>query len=122
MTFPPITALPLLQAVAGHHHPVPFYVTRDMFGGLPFQIAGGEISDKVGKPVAELHTHDVDEIYLLLSPNARGACIEIVAGGEAVVLESPAVYHVPAGVKHRFLTLRAEPGSYCLGVLLANPR
>src|SRR5439155_8420240 len=59
-----ITALPIPLAVAGHHQPAPFYVTADMFGGLPVQLAGGELSTLVGKPVAAPHVHDVDELYL----------------------------------------------------------
>lgn len=67
-----IEGLPIPLAVAGHHQPAPFYLTADMFGGLPVQLAGGELSAMVGKPVAAPHTHPVDELYLLVSPN-KGA-------------------------------------------------
>ena len=67
--------LPILAEVAGHHQPVPFYLTADMFGGVPVQIAGGDIAGLVGKPVASPHRHEVPEIYFLFSPTppARGS-------------------------------------------------
>lgn len=112
--------LPLFREIPGHHAPTPFYLTDDMFGGLSFEVAGGEISDKVGKPVAAPHTHEVPEIYLLLSPNPGGATIEVVADGRRHVLTSPATFYIPAGTVHHFLTLEAEPGTYCLGLLLTG--
>ena len=33
-------------------------------------------------------------------------------------LVSPAAFLVPAGKRHHFVTRRAQPGSYCLGVLV----
>lgn len=117
-----ITGLPIPLAIAGHHEPAPFYLTSEMFGGLPIQLAGGELSGLVGKPVAAPHTHDVDELYLLVSPNPGGARIEVLMGGERHELASPAVMRVPAGVEHCFLTLEAEVGSYCFGVLIGDGR
>ncbi|AEV87082.1 hypothetical protein ACWT_6065 [Actinoplanes sp. SE50] len=114
------TDLPLFKAVAGHHQPAPFYLTSDMFGGLPVQLAGGELSDKVGKPVADPHTHPVPEIYLLVSPNPGGARISVLLDGDEHELSSPATLYIPAGAEHRFVTLAAEPGSYCFGVLLGE--
>lgn len=114
------TDLPILASVAGHHSPVPFYLTADMFDGVPVQIAGGEISRLVGKPVADPHHHEVPEIYFLISPNPGGARIAVTVGGESQELTSPALCYVPAGAEHSFLTLEAEPGSYCLGVLLGS--
>lgn len=112
--------LPLFREIPGHHAPTPFYLTDDMFGGLSFELAGGEISDKVGKPVAAPHTHEVPEIYLLLSPNPGGGAIEVVADGRHHVLTSPATFFIPAGTVHHFVTLKAEPGTYCLGLLLTG--
>ncbi|MEU0334487.1 cupin domain-containing protein [Streptomyces sp. NPDC006193] len=112
--------LPIPLAVAGHHQPAPFYLTADMFGGLPVQLAGGELSALVGKPVAAPHTHPVDELYLLVSPNKGGARIEVRLDGETYELVSPAVMRIPAGGEHCFLTLEAEVGSYCFGVLLGD--
>ncbi|MGA4847521.1 cupin domain-containing protein [Streptomyces sp. G5(2025)] len=115
-----IDQLPIPLAVAGHHQPAPFYLTADMFGGLPVQLAGGELSTLVGKPVAAPHTHEVDEIYMLVSPNKGGARIEVQLDGERYELTSPAVMRIPAGSEHCFLTLEAEVGSYCFGVLIGD--
>jgi hypothetical protein len=117
-----ITGLPIPLAIAGHHEPAPFYLTAEMFGGLPIQLAGGELSALVGKPVAAPHTHDVDELYLLVSPNRGGARIEVLLDGRRHELTSPAVMRVPAGSEHCFLTLEAEVGSYCFGVLIGDRR
>jgi mannose-6-phosphate isomerase-like protein (cupin superfamily) len=116
-----ISDLPRMSEVVGHFRPVPFYVEKDMFGGVPVEIAGGEISELVDRPVAEPHVHDVAEIYLLLSPSPGGAQIDIEVDGERFTVESPAAFYVPAGATHRFVTRRAERGSYCLGVLLTKP-
>ncbi|MFY1671022.1 cupin domain-containing protein [Plantactinospora sp. WMMB334] len=116
--------LPLFREIPGHHQPTPFYLTDDMYGGLCFELAGGEISDKIGKPVADPHTHECPEIYLLLSPNPGGAVIEVVADGQQHMLTSPATFFIPTGTVHHFVTRKAEPGTYCLGLLLtgATPR
>jgi hypothetical protein len=113
-----VAGLPVPRAVPGHHRPAPFYLTADMFGGLPFELAGGELSDKVGRPVADPHTHEVPEIYLLVAPTAGGARIRVDVDEQCYELVAPAALYVPAGARHRFLTLAAEPGSYCFGILL----
>jgi len=112
------TDLPVPVPVAGHHKPAPFYLTPDMFGGLPLSLAGGELSELVGKPVAEPHTHDVPEIYFLVSPTPGSARIAVTVDGTDYELASPACLYVPAGAVHQFLTLEAERGSYCFGLLL----
>ena len=38
--------------------------------------------------------------------------------GERQELTSPALCYVPAGAQHSFVTLAAEPGSCCFGILL----
>ncbi|MFB9902338.1 cupin domain-containing protein [Allokutzneria oryzae] len=114
------TDLPIPLAVAGHHQPAPFYLTSEMFGGLPVQLAGGELSELVGKPVAAPHTHEVDEIYFLVSPTPGAARIEVMLDGQRHELVSPAVMRIPAGSEHCFLTLEAERGSYCFGVLIGD--
>lgn len=112
------TGLPILIPIAGHLEPAPFYLTSDMFGGLPLQLAGGELSKLVGKPVAELHRHKVPEIYFLISPAPGAARIAVTVEGTQYELTSPACLYVPAGAEHRFVTLEAEHGSYCFGLLL----
>ncbi|MEV7770865.1 cupin domain-containing protein [Kitasatospora sp. NPDC086791] len=115
-----ITALPIPRAIAGHHRPAPFYLTAEMFGGLPVQLAGGELSTLVGKPVAAPHTHVVDELYFLFSPEPGQARIEVHLDGVRHELVSPAVMRIPAGSEHCFLTLEAAVGSYCFGILLGD--
>lgn len=113
-----LSALPILLEVAGHHQAAPFYLTSDMFGGLPVNIAGGELSGLVDKPVADPHTHEVDEIYFLISPQPGQARIEVHLDGERYSLTSPAVMRIPARSKHFFVTKEASVGSYCFGILL----
>jgi mannose-6-phosphate isomerase-like protein (cupin superfamily) len=96
---------------------VPYYLTSDMFGDLGVEVAGGDISNLVHRPVADLHVHDRDEVYLLVSPTIGGAAISVEIEGRTRQVVSPAVVHVPAGARHRFVTTRAERGSYCFGLL-----
>jgi len=112
------TDLPVMKLVPGHHHTVPFFLTKDMFGGLPFEIAGGEITHLVGKPVADPHRHDVAEIYLLVTPAGGRASIDVDIEGERHTLEAPAAIMIPAGATHAFVTRAASHGSYCFGILL----
>jgi hypothetical protein len=114
------TDLPVRRPVAGHHEPAPFYLTADMFGGLPVEVAGGEVHDLVGRPVADPHRHTVDEVYLLLAPEPGGAEIDVEVEGRSWTLAAPAAFHVPAGSLHRFVTRRAMPGSWCLGILMGS--
>src|SRR5919201_59311 len=113
-------AVPVLREVAGHHRPAPFYLTDDMFGGLPVELVAAELSARVDIPLADLHTHAVPEIYVLLSPAPGEAEIDVEVDGETRRLVSPATFLVPAGARHRFITRRAAPGSWCLGVLLGG--
>lgn len=115
-----ISDLPRLLDVPGHFHPAPFFITKDMFGGLPLALAGGHIAHLVDQAVADVHCHDVAEIYLLLSPDEGGAEIDIEVEGELFRAVSPATFYVPAKAKHRFITRKAQQGSYCLGILLEN--
>jgi mannose-6-phosphate isomerase-like protein (cupin superfamily) len=116
-----ITDLPRFMVIEGHHAPAPFYLTHDMFGGMPVEVAALEISGLLDSPIAELHTHPHDEIYLLLSPEPGAAEIAITAGGEDFSLTSPGAFVVPAGMLHRFTTVRAQPGSFLIGVLREPP-
>lgn len=118
-----VTELPQWRQVEGHFRQVPYFLTREMMGGLPFEIAGGHIGDLVGKPVAEPHVHDVDEIYLLLSPEPGAAVIDVeLNDAPGVTYRSPAAILVPAGVKHRFVTRQASQGSYCFGIFVLESR
>jgi hypothetical protein len=115
-----ISELPIPLAVNGHHQAAPFYLTADMFGGLPVQLAGGELSALVDKPVAAPHTHEVDEIYFLIAPAAGAARIEVMLDGTRHELVAPAVMRIPAGSEHCFVAKEAVPGSYCFGILVGD--
>ncbi len=110
--------LPRMENVSGHHNPAPFILTSDMFGGLPISMAGAEITELVGKPVADLHTHEMPEIYILVSPNPGGAVIDIELADETLTVCSPSAVYVPANTQHRFVTKVAETGSFCFGIFL----
>jgi hypothetical protein len=110
--------LPRMLAVAGHHTAAPFYLTTEMFGGLPFEMAAAELTELIDKPIADLHSHEVPEIYVLLSPEPGGAEIAVSVDGETYSMVAPSALLVPAGAAHRFLTKRAVRGSFCLGLLL----
>ena len=113
-----IDDLPWVREVPGHHAPTPFYLTAEMFGGLPVEMAGAELSALVDKPVAEEHEHAVPEIYVLLSPEPGAAEIEVHLAGTVHRVVAPAAFYVPARTPHFFVTKRAVRGSFCLGLLL----
>lgn len=110
--------IPVFRHVPGHHMPAPFLLTSTMFGGLPFDLAGAELSELVDKPIADPHTHEVPEIYLLISPEPGGAMIEVLLDGTTYELVAPGALLIPAGATHCFVTRRAIRGSYAFGVLL----
>ena len=117
-----ISDIPRLKPVAGHFRPAPFYLTEDMFGGLPLEMAGAELSGLVGAPLAEPHVHEHPEIYLLLSPEPGGAAIDVEVEGVRYEVVAPGAFYTPAGMRHRFVTRRAVKGSFCLGLLLLGER
>ena len=110
--------LPIFKSVEGHHHQVPFYLCQENCGDIGFEIAGGKIDDLLDKEVADVHSHSVDEYYLLVSPNDEGAEIEVHIDGVVTRHSSPDVIHVPAGKPHKFITRKAETGSFCFGILM----
>lgn len=110
--------LPILRDLPGHNIPVPFMLTGDMFGGIPVELAGAEISGLVDRPVADTHVHEVPEIYLLFAPQPGDAEIDVEIDGETFTVLSPGAVYVPAGARHRFVTRRAVPGSFCYGLFL----
>ncbi|MCT8343534.1 MULTISPECIES: cupin domain-containing protein [Photorhabdus] len=112
--------LPVMKPVVGHENKVPFFITKEMFGGVPFELAGGDISKLVNKPVAALHKHEVDEIYFLISPEPNEAVIDVTINGETKTYSSPSVIHVPAGIEHQFITRKASKGCYCFGILYGS--
>jgi hypothetical protein len=112
--------LPVLKHVEGHYADAPFLLTSTMFGGIPIELAGAELSELVDKPIAAPHTHEVPEIYLLISPEPGGAAIEVSLDGATHELVAPGAMYIPAGATHCFVTRRAIRGSYAFGVLLTS--
>ncbi|WP_282131683.1 hypothetical protein [Pseudoalteromonas aliena] len=109
--------LPIFKEVEGHTRSVPFFLCQEMFGGMPFELAGGDISQLVDVPVASSHCHEVDEIYFLISAKPADAIIDVTIDGEVKTYVSPSVIHVPAGKEHQFITKKASSGSFCFGIL-----
>lgn len=109
--------LPVLEEVAGHHEPAPFFVTPDTVPGAPFSIAVVDAARLLGAPHADLHVHeDHDEIYLVATPGLRFA---VETEDDMIELESPASISIPAGVKHRLICheVRTDTCPF-LGILL----
>lgn len=113
-----MNSLPIFKSVEGHHTNVPFYLCRENCGDIGFEIAGGKIDHLLGREVAEVHSHAVDEFYLLVSPNDGAAEIEVHIDGVITCHSSPDVIHVPAGKPHKFVTTKVETGSFCFGILV----
>lgn len=113
-----IDNLPFLKPVEGHFTLVPFLLTSEMFGGLDFEMVGKELSSMIGNPLSDMHVHVYPEIYLLVSVKPGEAKIEIETANGVRKMTSPAVAYIPANTQHRFLVLKASPGSFCFGVLL----
>lgn len=111
-------AIPRRRAVVGHQIAVPFFLTAEMFGGLPVEVAGGDISGLVGAPVARRHVHDVPEIYLLVSTEPGDTVIDVQVGDDWHEVRSPAAVYVPAGTPHQFVTRVATKGSFCFGIFI----
>lgn len=110
-----VEELPQSQLIEGHHAPAEIYL-RPEEAGAPLTIAAADASTLVGRPLADLHRHQVDEIYLVVTPGLRFA-VETDQG--SVTVESPASVRVPAGILHRFVVHDAQT-SPCpfLGILL----
>lgn len=112
--------LPREELMPGHHHPARIYLGPDDVPGLPIRVAAVDASQLVGQPVANLHEHDVDEIYLVVTPGLR---FEVETDAESVVVRSPASVRIPAGTPHRFIVREAEvsPCTF-LGILVDMER
>jgi mannose-6-phosphate isomerase-like protein (cupin superfamily) len=112
--------LPRKQWMPGHPAPAQIYLGPEDVHGLPFKVAAVDASTLVGTPLTELHRHDVDEIYLVVTP---GLSFDVETEAETVSVRSPASVLIPAGTLHRFLVREAEV-SPCpfLGILLESGR
>lgn len=111
--------IPRLVSLPSHFVPVPFMVTPEMGPDMKFGVAGLDVSKLVGKYITDAHAHDCAEVYMAPSPNRGDMVFEITLDDEIYTVESPMTVYVPAGVKHRFKTLKADrEGSYFFGILL----
>ncbi len=111
-----VDALPREEVIEGHHAPASIYLGPEDGEGVSFQVAAADAAQLVGKPLADLHTHEGDEIYLVVTPGLR---FHVETDKGSVAVSSPASVHIPAGTPHRFVVDEVET-SPCpfLGILL----
>ena len=111
-----VDELPRQERMPGHPAPAQIYLGPEDVEGLPIKVAAVDASELVGEPLTELHRHDVDEIYLVVTPGLR---FDVETDAETVSVRSPASVRIPAGTPHRFLVREAER-SPCpfLGILV----
>jgi mannose-6-phosphate isomerase-like protein (cupin superfamily) len=111
-----VEGLPRTEHMPGHPAPAQIYLGPEDADGLPIKVAAVDASQLVGKHLTELHQHDVDEIYLVVTP---GLSFEVETDTETVSVHSPASVRIPAGTPHRFY-VRAAEQSPCefLGILV----
>lgn len=113
------SGLPEHEQIPGHHAPTEIYLRPEHAAGAPMTVAAADASQLVGKPLAGLHRHDVDEVYLVVTPGLR---FEVETEHGSVVVDSPASVHVPAGLLHRFVVHEATTSPLpFLGILLGRP-
>ena len=112
-----VQELPREERMPGHPAPAHIYLGPEDVEGLPITVAAVDAAQLVGKALTELHRHDVDEIYLVVTPGLR---FDVETDAETVSVRSPASVRIPAGTPHRFL-VRAAEVSPCplLGILLS---
>ena len=111
--------VPRLVGLPSHFDPAPFWVTPEMGPDLKLAVIAVDVSRLVGRYITDAHAHDCAEVYMAPSPNRGDMVFEITLDDETYTVESPLAVYVPAGVKHRFKTLKAErEGSYFFGILL----
>jgi mannose-6-phosphate isomerase-like protein (cupin superfamily) len=113
-----VERLPREERMPGHPAPAHIYLGPEDVEGLPIKVAAVDASQLVGKTLTELHRHDVDEIYLVVTPGLR---FDVETDRETVSVCSPASVRIPAGTPHRFLVREAEL-SPCplLGILVES--
>jgi hypothetical protein len=117
-----VTDLPREVFVGGHHHPTPCWITPGMFPGVGFQMAGHEMTDRVGKPHAEPHVHDVPEIWVAPAATKGALVIEAQMDGDKFLVEAPFSIFIPPGVRHCFTVTKCESPHYVMGMILFDWR
>jgi mannose-6-phosphate isomerase-like protein (cupin superfamily) len=113
-----VEELPRAERMPGHPAPAHIYLGPDDVEGLPIKVAAVDASQLVGKPLTELHRHDVEEIYLVVTPGLR---FDVETDAETVSVRSPASVRIPAGTPHRFLVREAELSPCPLLGILVEP-
>jgi mannose-6-phosphate isomerase-like protein (cupin superfamily) len=111
--------LPREQRMPGHPSPAQIYLGPEDVEGLPITVAAVDAAELVGKSLTELHTHDVDEIYLVVTPGLR---FDVETDAETVSVRSPASVRIAAGTPHRFLVRAAEVSPCPFLGILVEPR
>lgn len=99
-----VRELPVYEEIEGHHTPAAIYVSPEHLSGFPLKIAAVDAAELVGRPLADLHTHTVDELYLVVSPGLK---FEVQTDETAIDVTSPASVRIPAGTRHRFVVHEA---------------
>jgi mannose-6-phosphate isomerase-like protein (cupin superfamily) len=114
-----VEELPREERMPGHPAPAQIYLGPEDVEGLPIKVAAVDGAQLVGKPLTELHRHDVDEIYLVVTPGLR---FDVETDAETVSVCSPASVRIPAGTPHRFLVREAELSPCPFLGILVDPR
>jgi hypothetical protein len=112
--------LPREETMEGHPAPALIYLGPEDAPGVAVRVAAVDAAELVGKALTDLHTHDVDEIYLVVTP---GLAFSVETDEGSVDVSSPASVRIPAGTPHRFVVREAEvtPCPF-LGILLEGGR
>ena len=111
-----VGGLPREEVMPGHHAAASIYLGPEDAPGVRVKIAAVDAAELVGKPLSDLHTHDVDEIYLVVTPGLR---FDVETDEGTVEVSSPASVRIPAGTPHRFLVREATTAPCVfLGILL----
>lgn len=114
-----VRGLPNYVTIQGHHAPAALYVQPEhLEGTLALTVAAVDASELVGKPLADLHSHEVEELYLVVSPGLR---FEVQTDEGSVMVDSPASVRIPAGKPHRFVIHAAATAPLpFLGILMGH--
>jgi mannose-6-phosphate isomerase-like protein (cupin superfamily) len=114
-----VTDIPKTVWFPGHHEPSSVYLSSNVFPQTRITVDADNVSKLVDREVADLHTHEVPEVYLAIAENRGDMVFEVTLGDQTFTVEAPMVVYIPAGLKHKFRTIRAhKEQSYLLGILL----
>lgn len=60
------------------------------------------------EPHIDLHTHDVDELYIVISEEEGGLEVELTLGDEVYQVTSPATIYLPKDLPHKYAAKRGR--------------